>query len=342
MPSITLTDLARMRVQTISFFLVCFLACSWAVQRIWNSLGRDFPRLPPLTFGKALGVVTLWGLLFVLVLTMISGARELMTPGAWRKDGLTYKLADGQSAASNDEHEAERRQALERLRIALWTYARGHGGPANMASAGAVEPVDDRGSRIDRSSARDVDPGAEIHSPWLRTRIRLALRSDSSNSGSPPATLISWIMSSISFSSRISNFVRSSSGDWRSEDRCSVSVVTVPLDFAAVGPAALGPVLLLFDFGVAEDRLPAPKPPFASAVSRPFPDRPRFLRILLVRLSLIVPSFPASRHASLIAEIPASGWSTKNSFRNADFPSAFAFTVAILDISKVLCLGSPP
>jgi hypothetical protein len=25
---------------------------------------------------------------------MISGARELMTPGAWEKQGVTYRLAD--------------------------------------------------------------------------------------------------------------------------------------------------------------------------------------------------------------------------------------------------------
>jgi len=50
--------------------------------------------LPRLSFGRALAGVILWGLLFFIVLTMISGARELMTPGAWKKDGATYKLAD--------------------------------------------------------------------------------------------------------------------------------------------------------------------------------------------------------------------------------------------------------
>ena len=94
MPSIGLTDLARMRVQAISFFLACFLACSWVVQRLWNSLRGDFPRLPRLSFARSNGLVALWGLLFLLVLTMISGARELMTPGAWKKEGLTYKLAE--------------------------------------------------------------------------------------------------------------------------------------------------------------------------------------------------------------------------------------------------------
>jgi len=130
MPSIALTDLARMRVQSISFFLACFLACSWVVQRLWNSLRTDFPRLPRLSYGRANGLVALWGLLFLLVLTMISGARELMTPGAWKKEGLTYTLAEAKPlvTASVLPSEAERRAALERLRIALWTYARSHEG----------------------------------------------------------------------------------------------------------------------------------------------------------------------------------------------------------------------
>src|SRR5262245_25189734 len=91
MPSITLTDIARMRMQAISFFIVCFLLSVWVVQGVWNSLRGDFPRLPRLSYRRSLGLVGLWGLLFLLVLTMISGARELMTPGAWRKEGYTHK-----------------------------------------------------------------------------------------------------------------------------------------------------------------------------------------------------------------------------------------------------------
>ena len=65
------------------------------VKLLWNYLAKDFSKLPPMTYRKALAAVTLWGLLFLLVLTMISGARELMTPGAWEKQGATYKLKDG-------------------------------------------------------------------------------------------------------------------------------------------------------------------------------------------------------------------------------------------------------
>jgi hypothetical protein len=135
MPVVTLTDVARMRVQTISFFLAGLLLSALAVRFLWNALAKDFSWLPRLTYGKAVGVVVLWGLLFVLVLTMISGARELMTPGAWEKQGLTYRLA---THPAENEHDRDRRRHLERLRAALWKYAEDHGGqfPATESSAG--------------------------------------------------------------------------------------------------------------------------------------------------------------------------------------------------------------
>lgn len=96
MPSVsyTIAESARLRIETLSFFLAVFFLAAFGVMFLWNCLARDFIRLPRLTYGKALAVVTLWGLLFVLVLTMISGARELMTPGAWEQDGVAYRLAE--------------------------------------------------------------------------------------------------------------------------------------------------------------------------------------------------------------------------------------------------------
>lgn len=94
MPSITLTDLARARFDSISFFLVLLLLLAWIVKGLWNYLAKDFQRMPRMTYGKAAAAVALWGLVFLLVLSMISGARELMTPGAWEKTGLTYQLKD--------------------------------------------------------------------------------------------------------------------------------------------------------------------------------------------------------------------------------------------------------
>jgi hypothetical protein len=128
MPMITLEEVPRMRLQTISFFLMVLLLSALCIKLLWNYLGRDFRFLPRLSYGKALGLVALWGLMFVLVLTMISGARELMTPGAWKKEGATYKLADQPAAppAYEEPLEKQRERKLEDLRAQLWRYAYAH------------------------------------------------------------------------------------------------------------------------------------------------------------------------------------------------------------------------
>jgi hypothetical protein len=128
MPSVTLTDAASMRLQSISFFLVVFLLSALVIRWIWNAFTADFPRLPRLSYPKALGLVGLWGLLFLLVLTMISGARELMTPGAWKKDGLTYTLGDEKKPEEPlpSPTEEERRRKLTSLFSALAVYAVSH------------------------------------------------------------------------------------------------------------------------------------------------------------------------------------------------------------------------
>jgi hypothetical protein len=148
MPVVTLTEIARMRFEAISFFGVVFLLSAWAVQRLWNGLRRDFARLPRLTYRKALTLTALWGLLFLLVLSMISGARELMTPGAWERKpgGLTYTLA-GEPRTSDPPRpampaESSRRAGLERLGVLLWTYANAHGGAFPIEAEAPEIPAD--------------------------------------------------------------------------------------------------------------------------------------------------------------------------------------------------------
>lgn len=131
MPMVTLTDVGRMRLQNISFFLMGLLLSAGAIQLLWNYLRRDFAFLPKIHYGVALGVVGLWGLLFVLVLTMIAGARELLTPGAWEKQGLTYRLVKDPSSspsppATDEKLVLLRRERLDSLRAALWRYAASH------------------------------------------------------------------------------------------------------------------------------------------------------------------------------------------------------------------------
>jgi hypothetical protein len=146
MPSANLTDLGAMRFEAISFFALGLILCAAFIQVLWNWLRRDFPRLPRLSYGKACAIVALWGLLFVIVLTMISGARELMTPGAWKKDGATYKLTTQANQAISAEIEpqrkdkivASRREKLHELGAALTKYAKAHDGqfPATTTDGG--------------------------------------------------------------------------------------------------------------------------------------------------------------------------------------------------------------
>ena len=92
MPNITLSDAASLRLSGISFFVVLLLASAWGFQKIWNTVRADFPRLPHFTYRRALAFTLLLGLLLNVVLLMIAGTRELMTPGAWEKSGVSYKL----------------------------------------------------------------------------------------------------------------------------------------------------------------------------------------------------------------------------------------------------------
>ncbi len=185
MPSLTLTDIARLRIQSISFFLLLLLVSAVAVMVLWNRLRRDFVRLPRLTYGKSVALVSLWGMLFLLVLTMISGARELMTPGAWEKDGATYNLAkdDGQDRTVT---ETMRRERLRMLKTALWSYAAANGGafPPDDAHdaipAAAWETPDVSRARYLYVPGNRADAGAEpvAYEPAVFHAPRLVLTSD--------------------------------------------------------------------------------------------------------------------------------------------------------------------
>ncbi|HLJ09869.1 MAG TPA: hypothetical protein VKU82_01700 [Planctomycetaceae bacterium] len=124
------------QLQAISFFLACLLVSAWGVKVLWNSVRSDFPAFPKLRYGRALSLVLLWGLCFIIVLTMISGARELMTPGAWKKQGWTYTLAETKPADGPEL----RRAALERLRFALWQHAATHDRKFPSETEPAVDP----------------------------------------------------------------------------------------------------------------------------------------------------------------------------------------------------------
>jgi hypothetical protein len=126
MPSFVLTEVTTFRLQALSFFALVFLAVVLAVKALWNRLQRDVPRLPRLGFKSAFALVFLWALCFQLVLSMIAGGRELMTPGAWERTGVTHQLKRATLPPDKELVLEARRQRLEELREALWAYAAQH------------------------------------------------------------------------------------------------------------------------------------------------------------------------------------------------------------------------
>jgi hypothetical protein len=133
-----LKEVAIARLQNLSFFLMGFLVCALCIKLLWNFLARDWSFLPRLSYAKATGVVFMWCLLFVLVLTMIAGARELMTPGAWEQHGITYQLKKNQETESLEQ---KREQQILLLKAALWQYAAQHDGqlPDDLSTAGVAK-----------------------------------------------------------------------------------------------------------------------------------------------------------------------------------------------------------
>ena len=121
MPSYDLNDIVVLRLQDISFFLVLLLASAYGFKLLWNFSFRPLPKVPQIGYRHALGLTTILGLLMLLVLTMISGARELLTPGAWRKQGSTYRL----NSPANEE---QRRDHLRSLHAAIRHYQSTHNG----------------------------------------------------------------------------------------------------------------------------------------------------------------------------------------------------------------------
>lgn len=127
MTVITLTDVAKARLDALSFFIAGYFLISWLVKLVWNHLAKTLTVLPRLDYSRALALVFLSGLMFYVVLTMISGARELLTPGAWQKQGAGYRLREEGLPEISKE---ERKAAITTLRDEIWKYAKNHDGKA--------------------------------------------------------------------------------------------------------------------------------------------------------------------------------------------------------------------
>ncbi len=142
MASFELRDIVSARLESISFFALLFLAFTLVLKMAWNYLRKDFINLPRLSFFAALAITLATGLFFAVVLTMISGARELMTPGAWNHVGNFYELKSPKQDPGQWLDSA-RLKALERLRGELWKYAEAHHGylPTSRFEANITDQV---------------------------------------------------------------------------------------------------------------------------------------------------------------------------------------------------------
>jgi hypothetical protein len=186
MPMVSLTDVARLRLETISFFVVLLLAITALVRWVWNWYQRDAPHLPRLSYKGALGFILVWGLALQLVLSMIAGARELMTPGAWVKVGATYQLAKSPDGSAESRDQFARRRALEQLRRALWDYAAAHDGtlPLHEFMPGLADAVwatsDPSSARFGYLGGRRTGDARQIvaYEPGVFGRQRLVLYGD--------------------------------------------------------------------------------------------------------------------------------------------------------------------
>ncbi len=144
MSTITLSKFGADRLiglSTIAFLLIVVAATT--LTYCWNGLVKE-TNWPRLTHPKAIAFSFLAGLLSFLVLVMIAGSRELLSPGAWKPHGILYKIADEPNhepksdefgteslAPAEDTPQARlavRREALSRIRAALWKYADEHDG----------------------------------------------------------------------------------------------------------------------------------------------------------------------------------------------------------------------
>ena len=121
MTSYGLRDIYRLRFEEISFFIFLLLVCAFVLKVLWNHAFKEIKAVPRLKYLQALSASVLFGLATLLILTMISGIREVLTPGAWRRQGTTYRLND-------PAQRPVRERSLQYLRTALFEYARTHEG----------------------------------------------------------------------------------------------------------------------------------------------------------------------------------------------------------------------
>src|SRR5947209_14770527 len=82
MPSFTLREIYQLRFQELSFFIFLLLVSAFLFQLTWNYAVKGIQAIPKLNYWRALSLSLVFGLGMLVVLTIISGVREILTPAA--------------------------------------------------------------------------------------------------------------------------------------------------------------------------------------------------------------------------------------------------------------------
>lgn len=163
-PVLVFTELGKRRAEELSFFVFTFLVCGFLVKLLWNYVVAGVAWAPQLTYAKALGALSLWGLVMVVVLSLVSGARELMTPAAWEPNGATHRLAKQKDESPATSQQSERKTRIEKVRFALWDFAAKHQGELPTIEQWNELPAETRACEPSETILYRYEPGATIGS----------------------------------------------------------------------------------------------------------------------------------------------------------------------------------
>ncbi len=125
---ISLTDVTRIHIEGVSFFLLILLLSALGVQGIWNAVAADFPTWSPLSYKYAVGIIVIWGTICAPIYATITAVKEWKpTPGFQKpEDDRSERTADLLAPATSPE--VVRRARLDRLSTSLFDYAEEHAG----------------------------------------------------------------------------------------------------------------------------------------------------------------------------------------------------------------------
>jgi hypothetical protein len=179
---------ARVRLMSLSFSLACFVACVWAMKRVWNGFAEDFPEIPRLSTARTIGLALISGLLGFFGLMAISGAHALVATEDRAIEAENDEVVEGTAARARREGRAEqaRRDRLENLGMLIRHYAARHDGkfPADdrvpEIPPEAWQLPDSSGMRYHYVTGRVVrdDPSILAYEPGLFGKDRLVLMTD--------------------------------------------------------------------------------------------------------------------------------------------------------------------